>query len=51
MEITLTLTVEETNAVLASLGAQPFNAVQALVAKIQAQGQEQLQPPAPPKKK
>lgn len=48
-EITLTLTVEEANAVLAALGQLPTNTgVFPLLRKIKEQGDAQV-PPAPPK--
>ena len=43
MEITLNLTVEEVNGILASLGKQPFDAVSALIVKIKQQGEAQIQ--------
>lgn len=46
MEITLTLTIEEANTVLAALGQLPTNTgVYPLLKKIKAQGEEQLPPP------
>lgn len=48
MEITLTLTVEEANTVLAALGQLPTNTgVFPLLKKIKEQGDAQV-PPAPP---
>lgn len=48
MDITLTLTVEEANAVLAALGQLPTNTgVFPLLKKIKEQGDAQV-PPAPP---
>ncbi len=43
-ELTLTLTVEDVNAVLEGLGNLPFAKVYALVAKIQTQASGQLRP-------
>lgn len=42
MNVTLTLTVEEVNYILAALGSRPFAEVQALIAKIKADGDAQL---------
>ena len=42
-EITLKLKVEEVNAVLNALGAQPYAQVSQLITKIQTQGSSQLQ--------
>lgn len=48
MEITLTLTVEEANTVLAALGQLPTNTgVFPLLKKIKEQGDAQVPPPAP----
>jgi hypothetical protein len=41
-ELTLTLTTDEANLVLAALGRLPFAKVYALVAKVQRQAREQL---------
>lgn len=47
MNITLTLTVEEVNAVLGFLGDLPAKTgVWPLIVKIKEQGQEQVTPPA-----
>jgi hypothetical protein len=46
-EITLTLTVEETNLVLDALGNQPFKEVYGLIGKIQNQAAAQLSEPSP----
>ncbi len=43
-EITLTLSIDETNTVLQGLGAMPFSEVHQLIAKIQQQANQQLQP-------
>ena len=40
--VNLTLTVEEVNTILASLGKHPFEAIFQLVNKIQSQGNAQL---------
>ena len=49
MEITLTLTIEETNTILVSLAKQPYEVVQPLIEKIQRQAIPQVpQPPAQP---
>ena len=42
MEVTLTLTMEEVNAVLASLSKMPYEAVASLVEKIVSQGELQI---------
>lgn len=42
MDIRLTLTVEEINAILASLGKHPFDQIAALITKIKQQGDAQL---------
>lgn len=42
-KITLTLTLEEANALLDALGSQPFKQVHQLIAKIQSQATSQLQ--------
>ena len=44
-EIALTLSIEETNAILNALGNAPFKDVYALIAKIQQQASTQLAPP------
>ena len=41
-EITLTLTVNDANLILAALGKLPFEAVADLVGKIKEQGQAQI---------
>ena len=40
--IKLEVTVDEANTILESLGAQPYKAVAEIIAKIQAQGSEQV---------
>ena len=40
--VTLSLTVEEANVVLASLAKQPFEVVSVVIAKIHEQAKEQL---------
>lgn len=51
--ITLELTINETNTILASLGKHPFDEIAALINKIQTQGSAQIaamaaaQPEAP----
>ena len=42
MDINLTLTVDEVNVILASLGKHPFDQIAALVQKIKAQGEPQV---------
>ena len=42
-KITLTITLEEVNALLDALGSQPFKQVHQLIAKIQSQATSQLQ--------
>lgn len=42
-EITLTLTLNDANLILAALGKLPFEAVADLVAKVKAQGQAQIE--------
>ena len=42
MEVTLTLTMEEVNAVLASLSKMPYEAVAPLIEKIVSQGELQI---------
>ena len=42
-KINLTLTLEEVNSVLNALGTQPYAQVQPLIAKIQTQGNKQVQ--------
>ena len=42
-DINLTLSLEEVNSVLNTLGTQPYAQVQPLIAKIQTQGSAQLQ--------
>ena len=46
-EITLNLTLDETNLVLEGLGHLPFAKVYALVGKIQSQAGAQINPPRP----
>ena len=50
MDINLTLTVDEVNAILRSLGKHPFEEIAALISKIKAQGEPQVaaQQPAEP---
>jgi hypothetical protein len=52
MNINLTLTVDEVNAILRSLGKHPFEEIAALIQKIKAQGEPQVaaaeQAPAQP---
>ena len=49
MEITLSLTIEETNGVLIALAKMPYEQVQPLIDKIQRQAIPQVpQPPAQP---
>ena len=43
LTIKLELTIDEVNAILASLGKHPFEAIFQLVNKIQQQGSEQVQ--------
>lgn len=43
-EITLKLTIEETNIILEGLGNMPFKTVFGLIGKIQSQAAAQLQP-------
>ena len=45
-EIQLTLTIDEINKILETLGSRPYAEVFQLVAKIQHQAEGQLQPPA-----
>ena len=47
MTITLTLTVDEANYVLASLGQRPFAEVADLIAKIKKDAEDQLKSAAP----
>lgn len=48
MDITLNLTLEEANTVLAALGQLPTNTgVYPLLKKIKSQGEAQLPPPSP----
>ena len=42
-DINLTLSLEEVNSVLNTLGTQPYGQVQPLIVKIQTQGSAQLQ--------
>jgi hypothetical protein len=46
--VNLTLTVNELNVILASLGKQPFEIVNGLINKIVADAQSQLPAAAPP---
>ena len=46
MEINLTLTVEEVNTILASLGKHPFIEIAQLIVKIKTQGDAQVPVPA-----
>jgi hypothetical protein len=43
MNITLELTVEETNVVLRCLGKHPFDEIAQLIGKIKMQGESQIQ--------
>lgn len=43
-EITITLNLNEANAILGSLGKQPYDEVAGLIAKIREQALEQLNP-------
>lgn len=45
--VKLELTVDEVNAILASLGKHPFESIFQLIGKIQQQGNSQLQAAAP----
>lgn len=45
MQITLTLTLEETNQILLALGQRPFVEVAALIQKVQSQATPQANPP------
>lgn len=45
--VKLELTVDEVNAILASLGKHPFESIFQLIGKIQSQGNAQLQAAAP----
>jgi hypothetical protein len=47
MDINLTLTVDEVNVILASLGKHPFDQIAALVQKIKVQGEPQVAAQAP----
>ena len=47
MNVTITLTVEEANYVLAALGARPFAEVSGLIAKVKAEAEAQLAPKPP----
>lgn len=40
--VTLTVTVDEANVILASLAAQPYQSVASLITKLQEQGQSQI---------
>lgn len=42
MNVTITLTIEEANYVLASLGARPFGEVADLITKIKIEAEQQL---------
>jgi hypothetical protein len=44
MTVTITLTIDETNYVLAALGARPFAEVSGLIAKVKAEAEAQLAP-------
>lgn len=48
MTVTLTLTVEEINYMLAALGARPFSEVQSLIFKIKTDAEMQLAPKPDP---
>lgn len=43
-EITLKLTIEETNTILQALGSRPFTEVNQLISKIQQQATAQIEP-------
>jgi hypothetical protein len=45
--LTFTLTVEDTNKIMASLGKQPYELVADVINTLRAQAQPQLNPPAP----
>ena len=45
-EITLTLTVADTNVILGALGKGPYEVVEPLIAKIRAQAVPQVEQPA-----
>ena len=47
MKITFELTVEETNYILAALGARPFVEVADLITKVKVQAESQLAPKPP----
>jgi hypothetical protein len=47
MNLTLTLSLEDTNKVMQALAAQPYAAVAELISLIQKQAQEQLNAPKP----
>ena len=44
MSVTITLSVEEANYVLAALGARPFVEMADLIARVKAQAESQLAP-------
>jgi hypothetical protein len=44
MNVTITLTVDEANYVLAALGARPFAEVADLITRVKAQAEQQLAP-------
>ena len=44
MNVTITLTIEEANYVLAALGARPFAEVADLITKVKMQAESQLAP-------
>ena len=48
MNVTITLTVEEANYVLAALGARPFAEVADLITRVKAQAESQLAPKPEP---
>jgi len=47
MNVTITLTVDEANYVLAALGARPFAEVADLITRVKAQAEAQLAPKPP----
>lgn len=51
-KVSITLTVEQWNAVLQALGSQPYERVQPLITEMQTQAAPQIAaPPTPPEKK
>jgi hypothetical protein len=45
--LTFTLSIEDTNKIMASLGKQPYELVADLIHNLRVQAQPQLNPPAP----